>query len=48
MIKTLRQFRERYFPKAYEKDRREKMTPEELGEELAKETMDEVRKHLEG
>ena len=48
MIRTVGEFKKRYFPKAYEKERKEKMTPEELGEEFAKETMEKVKKILEG
>jgi len=43
MIRSISEFKRKYFPKAYEKDRIEKMAPEELGEEWAKETMEKVR-----
>lgn len=43
---TMDDFTKKYFPKAHEKQRREKMTPEELGREMANDSLDRVEKIL--
>lgn len=46
MIKTIGQFRKKYFPNSYKKEKEANMSPEELGKEWAKDTMREIRKIL--
>ena len=42
-LKTIEQYRKRYFPEEWKKQKLKEMTPEELGKELAKITIEKVR-----
>ncbi len=45
-FRTIEQFNQYYFPKAFERDKLEKMTPKQYGEYLAQQTLDYIQKIL--
>jgi len=47
MIKTVEEFKRRYFPKSYEKEIEERMSPEEYGRKLGREAVQKVQRILE-